>query len=99
MDILSKSNENYVLGNKISDCEEYLELNNEQKEVREDTIIRHYCKVLHWLPYPHTINIKPWHPEEFKKAFGDISSDVIEEYIRIKGDQKNKQEVYDFFNK
>lgn len=72
---------------------------NEQKEVREDTIIRHYCKVLHWLPYPHTINIKPWHPEEFKKAFGDISSDVIEEYIRIKGDQKNKQEVYDFFNK
>ena len=72
---------------------------NEQKEAKEDTVIRHYCKVLHWLPYPHTINIKPWHPEEFKKAFGDTSSDVIAEFIRIKGDQKNKQEVYDFFNK
>ncbi len=40
MDILSKSNENYLLGTKISDCEENLELNNEQKEVRFDTFTR-----------------------------------------------------------
>lgn len=72
---------------------------NEQKDIREDTVIRHYCKVLHWLPYPHTTNIKPWNLDEFRKVYGDTSKELLAEYEAMQADIAHKQEIYDFFNK
>ena len=33
---------------------------NEQRKLRKNTLIRHYCKSIRWLPVFHTINVKPW---------------------------------------
>lgn len=40
---------------------------NEQKRCYADTVIRHFSMTIRWLPYLHTQNIKPWHPECVKK--------------------------------
>ncbi len=33
---------------------------NEQQGIRDDTVIRHYCRVLKFFPTPHYIKAKPW---------------------------------------
>ncbi len=33
---------------------------NEQRSIKEDTVIRHYCRILKFLPTPHYIQSKPW---------------------------------------
>lgn len=53
---------------------------NEQAHTEENTVIRHYCKVLHWLPYPHCTNVKPWHIDEFRSHFANEAIDIIADY-------------------
>ncbi len=59
---------------------------NEQVALRADTIIRHYCKRLCWFPYIHTINVKPWNIEAFKKHFGPLHSDLLTEFATLRNE-------------
>jgi lipopolysaccharide biosynthesis glycosyltransferase len=56
---------------------------NEQIALTPETVIRHYCKRLYWLPYIHTVNVKPWDLEAFRKHFGNLHQDLLEEFSAI----------------
>ena len=58
---------------------------NDQKWLKKDTIIRHFCKTLKLLPYPRTVNIKPWKVSDIHKVFGCYHfDDVLYEYVYYK---------------
>lgn len=58
---------------------------NDQKWLKKDTIIRHFCKTLKLLPYPRTVNIKPWRISDIHKVFGCYHfDDVLYEYVYYK---------------
>jgi len=58
---------------------------NDQKWLKKDTIIRHFCKTLKLLPYPRTVNIKPWKISDIHKVFGCYQfDDVLYEYVYYK---------------
>jgi lipopolysaccharide biosynthesis glycosyltransferase len=67
---------------------------NEQLDLHEDTIIRHYCKRLYWLPIVHTINVKPWNVEHFRAHFGEkLHFDLLEEFVSRRNErEKEKKE-------
>ena len=58
---------------------------NDQKWLKKDTIIRHFCKTFKLLPYPHTVNIKPWRVGDIHRVFGCYKfDDILYEYIYYK---------------
>lgn len=58
---------------------------NDQKWLRKDTIIRHFCKTLKLQPYPRTVNIKPWKVSDIHRVFNCYKFDeVLYEYIFYK---------------
>jgi len=58
---------------------------NDQKWLKKDTIIRHFCKTLKLTPYPRTVNIKPWKVSDIHKVFGCYHfDDVLYEYVYYK---------------
>lgn len=58
---------------------------NDQKFLYKNTVIRHFSKRLFYLPYPHTDNIKQWHVEKMRKAFGyTCFDDILGEYLEVK---------------
>ncbi len=58
---------------------------NDQKKLKKDTIIRHFCKTLKIRPYPRTVNIKPWKVSDIHKVFGCYHfDDVLYEYVYYK---------------
>ena len=61
---------------------------NEQKERKEDTVIRHFSMTMKFFPKFKTINIKPWNIDEIHKIYKiNDFDDVIEKYLEIKGDK------------
>lgn len=55
---------------------------NEQKAVREDTVIRHFSMTIVWFPRFHTQNVKPWQVERVHEIlhvteFDDILNDYL----------------------
>lgn len=54
---------------------------NEQYCAKEDTLIRHYCRVLKLLPWPHYINAKPWDDWDFFHE--ERQEKVVDEDIEI----------------
>lgn len=55
---------------------------NEQRKVRKDTVIRHFCKSIRWLPFYHTVNVKPWDCERMHTVYKEHSfDDILEEYL------------------
>lgn len=55
---------------------------NEQKNLRDDTVIRHFSMTIIWLPKFRTQNIKPWHVEKVHDVlhitqFDDILTDYL----------------------
>lgn len=58
---------------------------NEQRKLRKDTVIQHFCKSIRFLPYFHTVNYKPWNVEEIRTIYKiHAYDDVLDEYLRIK---------------
>ena len=58
---------------------------NDQKWLKKNTIIRHFCKTLKLKPYPRTVNIKPWNVSGMHKVLGCYHfDDVLYEYIYYK---------------
>lgn len=65
---------------------------NEQKERKDDTIIRHFSMTIKLLPVPHLKNIKPWQIERVHKEYKIYDyEDIYNEYLDIKKqDERNK---------
>lgn len=54
---------------------------NEQRKIKETTVVRHYCKI----PKLYGIyNIKPWQVKKFRRFFKDEAKEVIDEFEEIK---------------
>ena len=59
--------------------------NEQSKFNKKDTVIRHFCKRLMFLPYPHTENYKQWNVEEVHSVLKCHYFDKdLEEYLRLK---------------
>lgn len=58
---------------------------NEQRRLRKDTIIQHFCKSIRLFPYFHTINIKPWEVEKVRSVYKITAyDDVLDDYCNRK---------------
>lgn len=43
---------------------------NEQREIKSDTVIKHFNKCVKWLPFFHFCNVKQWQREEVRNTLG-----------------------------
>ena len=62
---------------------------NSQRRDRDEDVIRHFCKTIRWLPWFHTLNIKPWNIEGMHKKlkchkFDDVINEVFKFKERLK---------------
>ena len=58
---------------------------NEQKERKEDTVIRHFSMTIKLLPYFRLVNIKPWNIERMHNEYKIFDyEDILEKYLEIK---------------
>lgn len=66
---------------------------NEQKQRKEDTVIRHFSMTIKMLPYFRLVNIKPWNIDRMHNEYKIYDyEDIIEKYLEIKN-KENKKEV------
>lgn len=66
---------------------------NEQKQRKEDTVIRHFSMTIKMLPYFRLVNIKPWNIDRMHDEYKIYDyEDIIEKYLEIKN-KENKKEV------
>lgn len=57
---------------------------NEQRGIKNETVIRHYCQSIRFLPYFHIIKAKPWEWKRFKKAYKkDSELPIFKEFREI----------------
>lgn len=64
---------------------------NNQRKMTEDTIIKHFCKVLKFLPFMHCENIKQWHFDQVRnKLHIHHFDDIYEIYFDL---TKEKERV------
>ena len=58
---------------------------NEQKERKEDTVIRHFSMTIKLLPYFRLVNIKPWNIDRMHNEYKIFDyEDILEKYLEIK---------------
>lgn len=56
---------------------------NEQRKLKQDTVIRHFSKSIRWFPFFHTVNIKPWDIENLHSVYHCYEFDeCLDEYKR-----------------
>lgn len=66
---------------------------NEQRKLKKDTVIRHYCQSIRVLPYFHIIKAKPWQWEKFSKAYKkECELPIFREFVKASGLVLNKTE-------
>lgn len=57
---------------------------NEQRGIRSDTVIKHFCRGIRWFPFFHLFDIKQWERDAVhKKLKISFFDDLYEEYDRI----------------
>ncbi len=57
---------------------------NEQRKMRKETAIRHYCQSIRLWPYFHIVKTKPWEWEEFKRKYPEDSKlSVFDEFNEL----------------
>lgn len=61
---------------------------NEQRAYHSDTVIQHFSKSIRWLPFFHTINVKPWQVNEVHEqlrlhAYDDVLADYQQRIITV----------------
>ena len=62
---------------------------NEQRNVKKDTVIKHFCKGIKWTPFFHVYNIKQWQIEKVHKSLKIYEfDDIFEEYKKIESSFK-----------
>lgn len=57
---------------------------NEQRDRKEDTVIKHFCQGIRWLPFFHIYNVKQWERDKVRKTLKiDWMEDLYEEYDKL----------------
>lgn len=57
---------------------------NSQRRLKKDTIIQHFCKSIRFIPYYHTLNIKPWEIDKVHKKLKITHyDDIFAQYFKI----------------
>ncbi len=60
---------------------------NEQRDIKPNTVIKHFCKGIKYFPFFHIYNIKQW---DFEKVHNNLNifdfDDIFSEYVLIKKD-------------
>lgn len=65
---------------------------NEQRRMRRDTVIRHFSKSIRWLPFYHTVNVKPWEIERLHTVYHTYEfDDVLFQYQEKMQEWENVQ--------
>lgn len=58
---------------------------NSQRRWHESDVIQHFCKSIRWIPFFHTLNIKPWMVSDVHKKLKNYHYDeLLYEYIALK---------------
>ena len=58
---------------------------NEQRKLREDTVLQHFTTSFRFFPWLHTLTVKPWQIEKMhEKLRLHEYDDILEEYKQIK---------------
>ena len=61
---------------------------NSQRYLKEDTVVKHFCKSIRWLPIYHTINVKQWEVKSVHKRLKiHAYDDLYQKYEEITGDK------------
>ena len=61
---------------------------NSQRYLKKDTVVKHFCKSIRWLPIYHTINVKQWEVESVHKRLKLHAYDEIyKQYEEITGEK------------
>lgn len=61
---------------------------NNQRKMTDDTVVKHFCKILKFFPFMHTVNIKQWHREKVHKKLKIFAfDDVYETFDRFTKDK------------
>jgi len=54
---------------------------NVQRNMKDGTVIKHFCKTIRWLPFYHTSNVKPWDVERVHSVLKlHDFDDILEDY-------------------
>ena len=61
---------------------------NSQRYLKKDTVVKHFCKSIRWLPIYHTINVKPWEVEKVHRRLKIRAyDDIYLKYEEIMGEK------------
>ena len=65
---------------------------NEQRKLHKKTVVHHFCKSIRWLPFFHTVNVKPWEVEKVRTVYKlHCYDDVLDEYKKRISNLKKKE--------
>ena len=61
---------------------------NSQRYLKKDTVVKHFCKSIRWLPIYHTINVKQWEVKSVHKRLKiHAYDDLYKKYEEILGEE------------
>lgn len=61
---------------------------NSQRYLKKDTVVKHFCKSIRWLPIYHTINVKQWEVKSVHKRLKIYAyDDIYKKYEEIMGEE------------
>ena len=61
---------------------------NSQRYLKKDTVVKHFCKSIRWLPIYHTINVKQWEVKSVHKRLKiHAYDDIYKKYEEIMGEE------------
>lgn len=61
---------------------------NSQRYLKKDTVVKHFCKSIRWLPIYHTINVKQWEVKSVHKRLKiHAYDDLYKKYEEITGEE------------
>ena len=61
---------------------------NSQRYLKKDTVVKHFCKSIRWLPIYHTINVKQWEVKSVHKRLKiHAYDDIFKKYEEITGEE------------
>ena len=54
---------------------------NEQRKLHKKTVVHHFCKSIRFIPFFHTVNVKPWNVDKVRNVYKlHCYDDVLDEY-------------------
>lgn len=65
---------------------------NEQRKLREDTVLQHFTTSFRFFPWLHTLTVKPWQIDKMHEKLRLYEyDDILEEYRMLKKENRKKQ--------